>query len=51
MTCSNTNNPKVLCMTYAKNKNDKDKAVQCDHCEHWVHVKCKNLNYLDYRNI
>ena len=28
---------------------DKDKAVQFDLCELWVHIKCNNLNYLDYR--
>ena len=28
---------------------DKDKAVQCDLCEFWIHIKCNNLNYLDYR--
>ena len=27
----------------------KDKAVQCDLCEFWIHIKCNNLNYLDYR--
>ena len=26
----------------------KDKTVPCDLCELWVHVKCNNLNYLDY---
>ena len=25
------------------------KAVPCDLCELWVHIKCNNLNYLDYR--
>ena len=24
-------------------------AVECDHCELWAHIKCNNLNYLDYR--
>ena len=28
---------------------DKDKAVQCDLCELWIHIKCNNLNHLDYR--
>ena len=28
---------------------DKDKGVQFDLCELWVHIKCNNLNYLDYR--
>ena len=26
-----------------------DKAVQCDLCELCIHIKCNNLNYLDYR--
>ena len=26
-----------------------DKSVQCDLCELWIHIKCNNLNYLDYR--
>ena len=25
------------------------KTVQCDFCELWIHIKCNNLNYLDYR--
>ena len=41
--------PKFPCRIYEKNVSDKDKAVQCDLCELWVHVKCNNLNYLDYR--
>ena len=49
MTCSNTNKSKFPCRTCAKNVHDKDKAVQCDLCEHWSHIKCNNLNYLDYR--
>ena len=28
---------------------DKDKAVQCDLGNPKVHIKCKNVNYLDYR--
>ena len=31
-----------------KNVHDKDKAVQC---ELWIHIKCNNLNYLDYRHL
>ena len=34
---------------FVKNVSDKDKAVQCDLCELWVHIKCNNLNYLDHR--
>ena len=36
-------------MICAKNVQDKDKAVQCDLCELWTHIKYNNLNYLDYR--
>ena len=45
----NTNDPKFPCKICAKNIHDKDKAVQCDLCELWIHIKCNNLNYLDYR--
>ena len=41
--------PKFHCRICEKNVSDKDKAVQCDLCELWVHIKCNNLNYLDYR--
>ena len=41
--------PKFPCRICIKNVSDKDKAVQCDLCELWVHTKCNNLNYLDYR--
>ena len=45
----NTNYPKFPCKTCAKNIHDKDKAVQCYLCELCIHIKCNNLNYLDYR--
>ena len=32
-----------------KNVHEKDKAVQYDLCELWIHIKWKDLNYLDYR--
>ena len=44
----NINHPKFRCKTCGKNVQEKDKAVQCDLCEHWIHMKCNNL-YLDYR--
>ena len=49
MTCINANNPKLPCRTCAKNVRDKDKAVNCNLCEHWIHIKCNNLNYLHYK--
>ena len=45
----NINYPKILCKICAKYVHDKDKAVQCDHCELGIHTKCNNLNYFDYR--
>ena len=41
--------PKFPCRICEKNVSDKYKAVQCDLCELWVHIKCNNLNYLYYR--
>ena len=40
--------PKFPYRICEKNVSDKDKAVHCDLCEPWVHIKCNNLNYLDY---
>ena len=40
---------KFPCKICAKNVSENVKAVQCDLCELWVHIKCNNLNYLDYR--
>ena len=45
----NINHLKFPCNICAKNVQEKDKAVQCDLCELWIHIKCDNLNYLDYR--
>ena len=43
----NINHPKFPCKICAKNVQDKDKAVQCNVCELWIHIKCNNVNYLD----
>ena len=45
----NVNYPKFPCRICVKNVHDKDKAVQCDICKFWIHVKRNNFNYLDYR--
>ena len=47
----NINHPKFPCKICAKNVQDKDKAVQCDLCELWIHIKCNNLDYLYYRHL
>ena len=45
----NINHPKFLFRICFKNVLDNDKAVQCDLCQLWIHIRCNNLNYLDYR--
>ena len=31
------------------NIKDTDSAAQCDICQLWVHMKCNNLNHIDYK--
>ena len=38
--------PYRICIKYV---NDNDHAIQCDICNLWVHIKCNNLNYVDYK--
>ena len=45
----NINHPKFPCRICAKNVHDKDKAVKCEPCELWIHIKCNKLNYFDHR--
>ena len=45
----NIKHPKFSRRICTKNVHEKDKAVQCDLCELWIHIKYNNLNYLDYR--
>ena len=45
----NINHPKFPYSICAKNVHETDKAVQCDLCEHRIHLKCNKLNFLDYR--
>ena len=45
----NIDYPKFPYRICAKAVHDKEKAVQRDLCELWIHVKCNNLNYLYYR--
>ena len=47
----NINHSKFLCRICAINVHDNDKAVKCDLYELWIHIKCNNLNYLDYRSL
>ena len=45
----NIDHPKFSCRISAKGVHGKDKAVLCDLCELWMHIKCNKLNYLNYR--
>ena len=36
---SNNNYPKFPCRIWVKNVHDKDKAVQCNLCKLWIHIK------------
>ena len=43
---SNINFPCKICennVTYC------NEAMQCDLCDSWVHIKCNDLNYIDYK--
>ena len=40
---------KFPCKICAKNVSKNVKAVKYDLCELWTHIKCNNLNCLDYR--
>ena len=37
------------CIICNKNVNDNNHAIQSDICNFWVHIKCSNLNYIDYK--
>ena len=43
---SNINHPQFPCKICAKNVHDKDKAVQCDLCELWIHIRCNLIIYI-----
>ena len=47
----NVNHTTFPCKICAKNVYDKSKDVQCDLCDLRIHIKCNNLNYLDYRHL
>ena len=35
----------------ARSIEEKDDYVLCHKCNSWVHIKCNNLNYIDYQYI
>ena len=40
---------KFPCKICENNVTNSDKAIQCDLCDSWVHIKCNDLNYIDYK--
>ena len=37
------------CSICTKTVDDNDNSLSCDKCNLWVHIKCNNLNFLDYQ--
>ena len=40
---------KFPCKICKNNVTNSDQAIQCDLCDSWVHIKCNDLNYIDYK--
>ena len=40
---------KFPCKICENNVTNSDQAIQCDLCDSWVHIKCNDLNYIDYK--
>ena len=40
---------RFLCKIYKNNVTNFDQAIRCDLCDSWVHIKCGDLNYIDYK--
>ena len=48
--CITSNSNTVFpCKIYNTNIKDTDSAAQCDICQFWIHMKCNNLNHIDYK--
>ena len=41
--------PDFPCSVCHKSIGDKENSIFCDLCKLWVHIKCNNLNYVDYQ--
>ena len=38
--------PCSICINFT---GDKEDSIYSDKCNLWVHIKCNNLNYIDYK--
>ena len=43
--------PEYPCSSCTKNVNKNHRAVLCDSCEMWIHIKCNYLNLTDYNKL
>ena len=37
------------CSICVKSTDDKNDSIYFDKCNLWVHIECKNLNYINYK--
>ena len=42
---------KFPCKICKKSVNSNHKSIQCDLCDNWIHIKCNNLNDIDYNSL
>jgi DNA-directed RNA polymerase subunit RPC12/RpoP len=39
------------CGICGRSVNSNHRAISCDNCEHWVHIKCGNISPVEYNNV
>ena len=44
-------NPKYPCGTCDKNINERSKAIQCDSCNYWNHIRCDEITPYAYEKL
>ena len=40
---------KFPCKNCENNLTNSDRAIQCDLRDSWVHIKCNDVNYINYK--
>ena len=41
----------TLCSVRQKNVRSNNRAIECDVCKHWCHIKCGEISLLEYRRL